>query len=232
MTTPIDSMFEHLSEIPFFRGASKDLMERIVGMVKFHFVKYDAGQTIVNAGEPCAHTRFVLNGSVRISIENADGRFRISQTITGPDVISPDFLFGHTTLYPGTVTAIDCVNTVQISKNDLIYILQSDSIFLYNILDYLSTNSQKCIEGVLSLSMGSIEERIATWIVAMTQPTSYDVTISCRQRDLYSVFGVQRSSFFATLDRLRDSGIISYSTGEIRVLDRRAMLSVMTHDLE
>lgn len=230
--TTIDSMFERLSEIPFLRGASKDLMERIVGMAKFHFLKYDAGQTIVTAGEPCSHARFVLDGSVRISIENADGRFRISQTLTAPDVISPDFLFGHTTLYPGTATAIGTVNTVQISKNDLIKILQSDSIFLYNVLNYLSMNSQKCIDGILSLSTGSIEERIATWVVAMTQPTSSDITLSCRQRDLYSVFGVQRSSFFTTLDRLRDRGIITYSTGEIRVPDRRAMLSVMRHGLE
>jgi len=232
MTATIDSMFERLSEIPFFRGASKDLMERTVGMAKFHFLKYDAGQTIVTTGEPCSHARFVLDGSVRISIENADGRFRIGQTLTAPDVISPDFLFGHTTLYPGTVTAIGIVNTVQISKNDLIKILQSDSIFLYNMLNYLSMNSQKCIDGILSLSTGSIEERIATWVVAMTQPTSSDITLSCRQRDLYSVFGVQRSSFFTTLDHLRDRGIITYSTGEIQVLDRRAMLSIMRHGLE
>lgn len=225
-------MFERLSEIPLFRGASKDLMERTVGMAKFHFLKYASGQTIVSAGEPCSHARFILDGSVRISIVNADERFRIGQTLTGPDVISPDFLFGHTTLYPGTVTAIGAVNTVQISKNDLTKILQSDTIFLYNMLNYLSMNSQKCIEGILSLSVGSIEERIALWVVAMTQPTSSDVTLSCRQRDLYSVFGVQRSSFIAALGRLRDHGIIDYSSGEIRVLDRRAMLSVMRHGLE
>ena len=100
MSTAIDSMFERLSEIPLFRGASKDLMERTVGMAKFHFLKYASGQTIVSAGEPCSHARFILDGSVRISIVNADERFRIGQTLTGPDVISPDFLFGHTTLYP------------------------------------------------------------------------------------------------------------------------------------
>ena len=100
------------------------------------------------------------------------------------------------------------------------------------MLNYLSMNSQKCIEGILSLSVGSIEERIALWVVAMIPATSSDVTLSCRQRDLYSVFGVQRSSFIAALDRLRDHGIIDYSSGEIRVLDRRAMLSVMRHGLE
>lgn len=93
-------------------------------------------------------------------------------------------------------------------------------------------NAQKCVEGILSLSTGSIEERIALWVITTTQPGSFDVTLTCRQRDMYSVFGVQRSSFIAALDRLKSKGIIDYVPGEIRVLDRRAMLSVMRNGLE
>ncbi len=49
---------------------------------------------------------------------------------------------------------------------------------------------------------------------------------------MYAVFGVQRSSFIAALERMRERGIIDYAPGEIRVLDRKAMLSVMRNGLE
>ena len=60
-------------------------------------------------------------------------------------------------------------------------------------------NAQKSVDGILALSSGNLEERIAFWIIALTQSSGSDIKISCRQRDLYSLFGVQRTSFFATL---------------------------------
>ncbi len=228
----MDSMIDILSSLPLFAGVSHQRMSDTVGMAKFHFLKYLPGQPIVRAGEACSHIRFIISGKVRIEIVNADERFRIGQTLAAPAAISPDFLFGTSTRYPCNVTAIDTVSIVQISKADYIRIINSDEIFLFNYLNYLSMNAQKCIEGILSLSTGSVEERIALWVITTTQPGSFDVTLSCRQRDMYSVFGVQRSSFIAALDRLKAKGIIDYVPGEIRVLDRRAILSVMRDGLE
>jgi len=228
----MDSMIDILSSLPLFAGVSHQRMSDTVGMAKFHFLKYLPGETIICAGDACSHIRFIISGKARIEIVNADGRFRIGQTLAAPAGISPDFLFGTSTLYPGNVTAIDTVSIVQISKADYIKILNSDEIFLFNYLNYLSMNAQKCIEGILSLSTGSIEERIALWVVTATQPGSSDITLSCRQRDMYSIFGVQRSSFIAALDRLKEKGIIDYMPGEIHVLDRRSMLSVMRNGLE
>lgn len=169
---------------------------------------------------------------MRIEIVNSDGRFRISQVLSAPAAVSPDFLFGTSTLYPGDVTAQGTVSIVQLSKADYIRILNSDEIFLFNYLNYLSMNAQKCVEGILSLSTGSIEKRIALWVLTMSQPGSHDVVLSCRQRDMYAVFGVQRSSFIPALDRMKGHGLIDYSPGEIRVLDRKAMISVMRNGLE
>ncbi len=203
-----------------------------MGTTRFHFLKYSAGDTIVSAGEACTHIMFVIAGKVKVTISNADGRFVLAQSLAAPDVVSPDFLFGSSTIYPGTVVAEDNVSIVRISKSDYIKILSSDEIFMFNFLNYLSMNAQKCVEGVLSMTGGSIEERLAMWVVAMTQPTARDITITCRQRDLYSMFGVQRSSYMAAIDRLVNKGIITYQPGQIVVNDRRAMQSVLRNGLE
>lgn len=227
-----DSMFDMLSELPMFRGVTHERIAATVGMAKFHFLKYSAGDVIAKAGEACTHVKFVISGSVRISISSIDERFVIAQTLKAPDVISPDFLFGRSTLYPGQVVALDEVSIVQLSKNDYMKILASDQIFMFNFLNYLSMNAQKCVEGVLAMTNGSIEERLAMWVVAMTQPTAKDITITCRQRDMYSMYAVQRSAFYAALDRLVELGVLRYVPGEIHVLDRRLMLNIMRYGLE
>lgn len=228
----MDSIFDILADLPLFRGVTHEKIAHIVGTTRFHFLKYSAGDTIVSAGEACTHIMFVIAGKVRVTISNADGRFLIAQSLVAPDVVSPDFLFGSSTIYPGTVVAEDNVSIVRISKNDYIKILTSDEIFMFNFLNYLSMNAQKCVEGVLAMTTGSIEERLAMWVVAMTQPTARDITITCRQRDLYSMFGVQRSSYMAAIDRMVEKGIITYQPGLIVVNDRRAMQSVMRNGLE
>ena len=220
-------MFDLLMELPLFRGVSHDTMKNIVGMAKFHFLKYLPGETVVEAGSPCTHIKFIISGSVRSKIVNPDSRFKVSQTLVAPDIISADYLFGRATDYPCTVTAIEPTGILQIAKNDYIKILKSDEVFMFNYLNLLSMNAQKSVSGVLALTTGSIEERIAFWIVALTQPSGRDISLECRQRDLYSFFGVQRGSFIATLDNMKKLGLLTYGPSKIDIISRRSLIDLL-----
>ncbi len=225
-------MYEILMGLPLFKGVSYSRISEIVGMAKFHFLKYLEGEQIVAAGDPCTHIKFIISGKARLTIENSNGRFKVSQTLNAPDVIAPDFLFGKATRYPCSATAIDATGILQISKQDYVKILGSDNIFLFNFLNILSMNAQKAIDGVLALTTGSLEERIAFWIVALTQRGGSDITLSCRQRDLYALFGVQRTSFINTLENMKARGLIEYDQNEIRINSRRDLLDMLTSDAE
>ena len=170
---------------------------------------------------------FVIGGKVRLAVRNSSDRFIVSQTLESPSVVSPDFLFGRNTLFPASVTAIDTVSIMEIEKNDFINIIRNDEVCLFNYLNYISTNAQKAVDGVLALTSGSLEERIAFWIIALTQRDAKDIVFSCRQRDLYSLFGVQRSSFISTLDSMKERGLIDYTPTEISVTSRSDLRSVL-----
>lgn len=223
----MDSMYEILLGLPLFKGVSRERISEIVGMAKFHFLKYLPGETIVSAGEPCSHIKFIISGQARFSVANYDGRFKVSQTLDAPDVIAPEFLFGSATAYPCLGTAIEPTGILQISKADYLKILNTDQIFLFNYLNTLSMNAQKATQGILAVTTGNLEERIAFWIVALTQRRGHDIALTCRQRDLYSLFGVQRTSFLATLNSMRERGIITYDQNEIRINSRQELLEIL-----
>lgn len=220
-------MYENLMTLPLFKGVSYNRVSEIVGKTRLGFLKYLPGDPLVRVGEPCTGIKFIITGSVRLTIHNVSDRFRVMQTLNAPSVISPDFLFGRDTLYPADGVAIDTVSVMQIAKSDFISLLHEDEIILFNYLNILSTNAQKAINGVMALTSGSLEERIAFWIIALTQMDATDIVLQARQRDLYALFGVQRTSFMAALDSLRDRGIITYSANEINVLSRRELRSVL-----
>lgn len=228
----MDQMYQLLMGLPLFSGVTYDKMLEIIGNTKFHFLKYLEGETFINEGEPCTHLKFLISGQVRVSIANSDRRFTVSQTLSAPDVVAPEYIFGRSTVYPCTVTALGPTGILQISKSDYMKILHSDSIFLINYLNMLSMNAQKAVDGILSIATGSLEERIAFWIVALTQRGGTDITMTCKQRDLYSLFGVQRSSFISTLDSMKSRGLIDYSSTEIRIKNRRDLIDILHSNVE
>ncbi|MBD5366558.1 MAG: Crp/Fnr family transcriptional regulator [Bacteroides sp.] len=224
----MDSMYDILLTLPLFNGASREKLSEIAGSTKLHFLKYTPGEKIVTAGESCTHIKFVISGSVRSTVSNVGERFSVSQTLAAPDVISPEFLFGRSTLYPCDVVAVDTAGILQIAKTDYLNILSSDRVFLLNYLNKLSMFAQKGIDGILSFTQGSLDERFAYWIIALTQRSGRDITLTCKQRDLNALFGVQRSSFIAMLDGLKERGVIDYRPGIINILDRGALEGMLS----
>ncbi len=220
-------MYEILLGLPLFKGVSRERLSEVIGSVKFHFLKYLPNDTIVSAGDPCTHIKFIISGSARLTIANNDSRFLVSQTLSAPDVIAPECLFGSVTSYPCSGVAIEPTGILQISKADYLKILNMDQIFLFNYLNILSMNAQKATQGILAVTTGNLEERIAFWIVALTQRRGTDITLACRQRDLYSLFGVQRTSLKATLESLKERDIISYSSSEIRIKSRQSLTDIL-----
>lgn len=223
----LNSMYENLMRLPLFNGVSYNRISEIVGNTRLAFMKFLPGERIVSAGDPCTRLMFVIGGKVRLAVRNSSDRFIVSQTLESPSVVSPDFLFGRNTLFPASVTAIDTVSIMEIEKNDFINIIRNDEVCLFNYLNYISTNAQKAVDGVLALTSGSLEERIAFWIIALTQRDAKEIVFSCRQRDLYSLFGVQRSSFISTLDSMKERGLIEYTPTEISVTSRSELRSVL-----
>lgn len=220
-------MYDILLALPLFKGVSQERMREVVGNTRFHFLKYLPGETIVNEGDPCTHIRFIISGSVRVSITNYGKRFTVLQTLVAPDVIAPEFLFGRSTSYPCTAKAIDTVGILQIEKAEYLRILNTDRVFLYNLLNLLSMKAQKGVEGIMALTNGSLDERLAYWIIALTQRSGKDIDLTCKTKDLYALFGVQRSSFMSTLDSMKERGIIDYEPGIIHVISRDALLDLL-----
>lgn len=228
----MSSMFELLMNLPLFRGVSRSRIAEVVGSAKFHFLKYPKGETVVRAGEECTHLAFVISGSVRSEISNSSKRFSVSQTLKAPSAIAPDFLFGRTTRYPGTAVALTDCSILKISKVDYIRILNADQVFMFNFLNTLSVNAQKALDGILALTSGGLDERIAFWIIALTQPGSEDIELTCKTRDLCNLFSVQRNVFDAACHEMEQRNLIRYSPRKIEIVDRREMLSLLERQSE
>ena len=223
-------MYDILLGLPLFQGVSHSKISELIEKIKIHFLKYLNNEQIIECNDSCNNLKFLISGSAKIEIYNQNKRIKLSQTITAPNVIGAEYLFGKTTAYPFAVYASPEAGILQIEKADYLKILKSDIVFLFNMLNYLSRNSQTPTEAVLSLTSGSIAERFAFWVSSLTYKGSTDIVIESKQKDMYTMLGVQRSSFINTLDDLKEKGILDYTTNSIKINDRDALLAFLDHD--
>lgn len=226
----MNSMYDILLQLPLFQGISRKDLSTILEKTKFHFLKYRAGESIVRRNEECTYMKFIISGSVRAEMVNKSGKIRVSETLHAPNILFPNHLFGRNTVYPCDVWACDSCGIMQVDKPTFITLIQKNPVIIINLLNILSRRSQKSIETFLSLSSGSIKERLAFWILSFTQRNATDVQILCKQKDLYTFFGVQRSLFISALNELSDEGIITYTPQSILLLDRQKLRDILSHD--
>ena len=211
-------------QLPLFQGVSTDKITSLVEKLPFHFLKFRNGEQILAAGDPCTHLKFIVSGRVRVSVPFDHLRVTLSQTLASPHVLAAEYLFGRETVYPFSAVADGPCGILQLIKGDYIRMVNSDKVFLFNILNYLSSGSQRGISSVLSVKDGSVVERLATLVDGLTVPGATDIVLNYKQKDLCTLLGTQRTTLVVTLDRLQEQDILEYDSNELRLLDLRGLL--------
>jgi len=220
----MDSMYQQLMRLPLFQGVSTDKITALVEKLPFHFLKYRSGEQILAAGDSCTHIKFVVSGKVRVAMPCAHLRITIEQTLATPNVLAADSLFGRETVYPFTAVADGPCGILQLLKSDYIKMINSDKVFLFNILNFLSSGSQRGVSTVLSIKDGSALERLVMLVQSLVVAGASDVVLRYKQRDLCSLLSTQRTTLINMLDKLTDEGIVEYDSNVLRVTDLRGLL--------
>ncbi len=223
----MNSMYHQLMQLPLFQGVSTDKITAAVEKLPFHFLKFRNGEQIFGVGDPCTHIKFIVSGQVRIEIPCVHLRVSLQQTLSTPHVLAAEYLFGRETTYPFTAVANGPCGILQLRKSDYVKMVSSDKVFLFNILNYLSSGSQRNISSALAVKDGSVAERFAMLVDSLTFAGATDITLTYKQRDLCTLLGTQRTTLMATLDKLTDEDILDYESNELRILDLYKLMDLL-----
>lgn len=215
----MNSMYQQLMQLPLFQGVSTEKITALVEKLPFHFLKFRNGEQIFAAGDPCTHIKFIVSGQVRLEMPCNQLRVSLLQTLTTPHVLAAEYLFGRETTYPFTALAQGACGILQLRKSDYIKMVGSDKVFLFNILNYLSSGSQHSISAALSIQNGSVAERLAMFIDSLVVNGATDIVLKYKQKDLCTLLGTQRTTLMASLSKLAEQEIIEFDSNVLRILD-------------
>ena len=228
----MENIYDKLLHLPLFQGVTHERLEEIIEKIPFHFLKFRRGDRIISRGDDCTHVRFVISGKVRVEYESRALKIKISHELASPEVISPDYLFGLDTNYPFSVFACEECGILQVGKQDYITILLSDNVFLINILNYLSRNSQNQKSQLLNIENASVVERLAMLVNIFTSQRAQNITFTFKQKDLCRLLGARRPAFMGALDYLLENEIVDMPDNTtMHVKDRKLMLALLKGEI-
>ena len=224
----MNSMYQQMMQLPLFQGVSTEKITTLVEKLPFQFLKFRNGEQIFAAGDTCTHIKFIVSGQARLEMPCSWLRVSFFQTLSTPHVMAAEYLFGRETTYPYTAVAQGSCGILQLRKSDYVKMVSSDKVFLFNILNYLSSGSQRSISSALTVKDGSLAERLAMLIDALMITGATDMVMKFKQKDLCTLLGTQRTTLMATLGRLADEGVIEYESNTLRIIDNYQLLNLLS----
>lgn len=218
------TMYETIMDLPLLKGISAEQVSAFLEKTHVQFLNYKKGDRILRRGDLCSHIKFVISGEVRLSHSNLAGNMIVSETMESGSVIQPEYLFGMKNEYSADATALGQVAIMQFSKEQYFRLLQTDMIYMLNLLNYLSLHSQRPVEAVEIISDGSLEDQLALWVMTMTEASSRQIEVKCTRENLRRITNLSDRVIDLSLKELKNRGLIAYSRQKITILSRASII--------
>ena len=212
-------MYDTLLQLPLFQGLAKNDFTSILDKVKIHFLKRKAGDTVALGGEDCRELVFLLNGSLVSKTSDRDELYTFYEAINAPFLIEPYSLFGWSTKYVSTYTALTACNLVTIEKAYLLSELNNYEIIRLNYLNILSNRAQNLHDRLWTNLPESLHDRIVEFILLHSYVPGGEKRLKIKMDYLAKLLSSTRIRVSKALNEMQDKHWLTLHRGEIRIPD-------------
>ncbi|MGY1878833.1 Crp/Fnr family transcriptional regulator [Pseudomonas reactans] len=181
-----------------------------------------AGQYLFKRGDPPCGLYAVLDGSLRVSAVNEQGKEAILSLVESP------YWFGEISLFDGLprthdACAVGPCTLLQVPQQALLNILDENPRYWRDLALLMSQKLRLSFIGLEQLSLMSASVRLAHRLLMIVEGYG-DIDHSKRvlqlpQEDLAAMLSLSRQTTNALLKDLQAQGIVRLGYGEIEILD-------------
>lgn len=157
-------MFDTLMALPLFQGLGREDLTRIVESTRLDFRTLKAGMTFITQGSSCDGLTFVMDGTVCMSTDAADSRWRVEELLAAPLVIGTEVLYGRTRWHLHSYRTEQQVHLLDVDKRTVGALTAYFEVFRLNLLNLLTTGIVKHEQQNWLPPSASLEGRIITFL--------------------------------------------------------------------
>jgi CRP/FNR family transcriptional regulator, cyclic AMP receptor protein len=215
-----------LTRVPIFSGLSEPellfITERTVTR------RFPPGETVFSEGDPCAGLYVVQSGHIRIFKSSSTGREQVL-SIDGPGSSVAEIPVFDGGNYPASVTAVDDVTLLFISKQDFQGLCLAYPEVALKVLRVVGARFRKLVGIIEELSFTTVRHRLASFLLRLAQKEGrssgdgVEITLGVSNQELASQIGTVRELVSRNLSRLQSEGILKIDGRIVTIINLKAL---------
>jgi CRP-like cAMP-binding protein len=210
-------LYDSLLQFSLFQGLSRAELLQLTGQTKFGFLKLPEGKPVVREGEPCSQLYFLIDGRLSLTTMSDDRRYSVIEQLSAPWLLQPEAVFGAHPQYTSTVSTLTECHFITLSKDEVLRILEDFFIIRLNLLNLLSTQSQRRGRQPWRRSPETLRQRIIRFFVDHCLYPAGPKQFRMLMTQLAQEVGDSRLDVSRVLNALQTEGLLHLRRGIIEI---------------
>jgi CRP-like cAMP-binding protein len=219
-------MFESLKASLLFRGLEIHEINLLINSVPHQIKQFSVNDVLAYSGEKVEKAIILLDGKLQGEmIDFARNSLKIEE-IVPPQMVAAAFLFGPHSVFPVNLSAKSEGKVLIIFKKDFTQLLSADQRVLINYLNIVSGKAQFLSEKITFLSLKTIREKLAYFLLQNLKPDSRIAILNQSQKSFAETLGVARPSLSRTITEMETAMIIRWEKNQVRILNLKLLQTI------
>lgn len=196
----MQTLKDSIRNTPLFADSMESTVETLCDSSMKRLRCKPKGTYVTHMNDPCDYLLVLIEGNVYASMTNDEGKEIVVETMTGPLVLAPAFVFAHSNVFPvNIVTETDCT-FMYVDKSLFAQLLEADSNLMMSYITVLSDRCHRLTQHVNSVSLMSLKQRVIDYLKVNGRIESVQW--------MARVLGVTRPSLSRVISELKAEGQI------------------------
>jgi CRP-like cAMP-binding protein len=206
-------------ESPLFANLEEEELKKLLQRTNHRLKSFKNKEIVAIAGEKVDNAMILVEGRLNGEMLDLSGKQLKIEEMDPPQMIAAAFLYGPNNVFPVNLQALSNGKLLMIYKKDYTEMLSQQPLVLNNFLNIISGKAQFLSQKITFLSLKTIREKIAFFILQRLQKNNTIAEIDKNQTQLAALMGVARPSLARTIGELESENIIHWGKNHVNVLD-------------
>ena len=218
------SMYEILTNSPFFNGLTAKEIKELLQTVNYKIVEYPAKEIYTHAGMPCKYADFILKGELISRMTGLSGKQVQIDRLKACVLIAPAFIFAKNNAMPVSVETAQQTTIMRMMPSELKHLIDTNERIRMNFIQLLSSIDVFLTQKLRMLSLFTVREKVAYFLMkAAKEQQSRTIKLSNSRQEIADTFGIQKFSLLRCLSEFEDNGAIKIDGKQITILNSDKM---------
>lgn len=210
--------FELIMRTELFRGTAEGSLQRILNVSGYELGQYRKDDIIYSPTDFKSSLGIILEGSLRVTKENADGKEIVMSTLYRGNMFGAAALFNGEHEYQTKITAVEDSRIIFFSQRIIMRLIEREPKIAENYIRYLSERIVFLNKKIYFLTSGTAEQRLSSFLLNNLSKHDYS-KLPMSMTDIASSLNISRASLYRALDTIVDSGAIEKNGKQMRIAD-------------